>query len=110
MFYAYRLTGVGQDRLNVEYSVVERGCKYQKTIRNQETVFPAERDCLYFNSPNGCPIVLDESNYGNHGQLNAYYYTDSTRDDEYVTFDRYPYELDWSVQAGLKVDLKVEQL
>merc|ERR1711935_1248856 len=28
LFYAYRLTGVGQDRLNVEYSVVERGCKY----------------------------------------------------------------------------------
>ena len=86
-----------------ENSVVERGCKYQKTVRNQETIFPSERDCLYMNTPNGCPIVLDETNYGNHGRLNAYYYTDSTRDDEYVTFDRFPYDLNWSNEAGLKV-------
>ena len=86
-----------------ENSVVERGCKYQKTVRNQETIFPSERDCLYMNTPNGCPIILDETNYGNHGRLNAYYYTDSTRDDEYVTFDRFPYDLNWSNEAGLKV-------
>ena len=90
-------------KIEPENSVVERGCKYQKTVRNQETIFPSERDWLYMNTPNGCPITLDETNYGNHGRLNAYYYTDSTRDDEYVTFDRFPYDLNWSNEAGLKV-------
>ena len=34
---------------------------------------------LYKYFPNGCQIRMNDTNYGNYGQLDAYFYTDSSR-------------------------------
>ena len=44
-------------------------------------------ECLYAKYPNGCQINLDGSNYGNHGTLNAYYFTDANNNMDYPTFE-----------------------
>ena len=36
---------------------------------------------------NGCQINLDGNNYGNHGTLNAYYFTDANNNMDYPTFE-----------------------
>ena len=36
-----KVPGVGRDNLNVEYTTVERGCKYEKNINGVKTVFPS---------------------------------------------------------------------
>ena len=44
-------------------------------------------ECLYAKYPNGCQINLDGNNYGNHGTLNAYYFTDANNNMDYPTFE-----------------------
>ena len=54
-------------------------------------------ECLYAKYPNGCQINLDGNNYGNHGTLNAYYFTDANNNMDYPTFEWVSYSLKLSV-------------
>jgi len=71
-------------------------------VNGVKTVFPSADECLYAKYPNGCQINLDGKNYGNHGTLNAYYFTDANNNMDYPTFEWYPNELDWSTETGLR--------
>ena len=39
--FILKVPGVGRDNLNVEYTTVERGCKYEKIVNGVKTVFPS---------------------------------------------------------------------
>ena len=44
-----KVPGVGRDNLNVEYTTVERGCKYEKDVNGVKTIFPSGFSLLQFN-------------------------------------------------------------
>ncbi|CBY11556.1 unnamed protein product [Oikopleura dioica] len=72
LYYAYRLKSVGERRSRIEYTTVERGCRYFKNDqRGQKYLFPTSGECDYNRNFDGCPIELDSLNYGNHGSIQA---------------------------------------
>lgn len=100
------VAGVGELGSNVESTTVERGCRYFKYDGNgKRYLFPSEEPCLNSEKPDGCKITLTEENYGNYGELDAYYYTDSLKTQEFPTNTRLPPDLNWSQNTGLSVCL-----
>ena len=62
-------------------------------LRANTVQFKVNLNSLHKKKPNGCQIRLNSTNYGNFGQLDAYFYTDSSDNEDYATFEKYPNEL-----------------